>query len=157
MSKWLDHLEALGVLEQTTQAPSSPALEPLPRNRRVVVLETQEPATALRQAILQARDWRDLEQILTQVQTAYDAGQLTQEEAEILAVVAAQEAGTLPEEADELRLSDSFREVPVRWVQSRVLGECSSSLMGPRCRQSLAQWSTTRPSCASWWAGPLRG
>ena len=120
MSKWLDHLEALRVLEEASQEP------PLPARLRAT---TPEPPTApdvvqaLRQTILQARDWQDLEKALAHVQAAFEAGEFPQEQAEELAELAAQEGKCLPEEAGDLWLSDLFKRGPVHRCRSRLLGE----------------------------------
>ena len=80
-------------------------------------------AQALRRAIRHARDWHDLEVTLLQVQAAFEAGEVSQEQAEGLAAMAAQEAQVLPEEASGERLSALLRRQPVVQVNSKVLGE----------------------------------
>jgi hypothetical protein len=80
----------------------------------------------LRQAMQQAADWSGLEAVLAEVQTAFQAGKLSQEQAEALGRIALQEARTLPEAAGDapgLRLSELFAAGPVRRVWSGVLGE----------------------------------
>jgi hypothetical protein len=80
-------------------------------------------ADELEQAILQARDWPELDAVPQRIDAAYQAGQIDQEQAERLAAMAGQEAQCLPEEAGQECLSDLFRDSPVSRVRSRVLGE----------------------------------
>lgn len=80
-------------------------------------------AEELQQVILRATTWANLETALERAQAAYQAGELDAEEVEGLARIAQQEAQTLPENAEELRLSHLFDENPIRRVYSRVLGD----------------------------------
>lgn len=78
------------------------------------------------QAIHQAVSWSALEAILDDVQTAYQIGDLSQDEAENLGQLAMQKAHMLPETAEAappLRLSELFAADPVRRVWSAVLEE----------------------------------
>lgn len=77
----------------------------------------------LHQRIQQATTWTDLEAVLNDAQQQYEAGELTVDQVEELAQIAQQEALTLPEGADQLRLSDLFSETPIRQVYSKVLDE----------------------------------
>lgn len=77
-----------------------------------------------KKALEQADDWQAIEAVLEDVQAAFMAGTLSQEEAESLGQIAMQVARTRPETAtDESspRLSDLFRDSPVRRVWSAVL------------------------------------
>lgn len=124
MSRWLDHLESLGLLEKEGHKPTLPALL---RGEPSLALDVAQrpagPAQALRQAIQQACDWQDLEMALARVQAAFEQGELTGEGAEALAVIAAQEAQVLPELAEEERLGDLLCRQPVVRLGSRLLGE----------------------------------
>ena len=77
----------------------------------------------LRQHICRARDWTDLDRAIEATEAAYRRGEIDQEQAEGLAVLADQEAQRLPEQAGEDRLGDLFKERPIRQVKSGVLGE----------------------------------
>ena len=71
----------------------------------------------------QARDWRDLEAALDDAQRCYEAGEIDADAVEAVAHCARERARHLPENADDLALSDLFRKEPMRRVYSRVLGE----------------------------------
>lgn len=77
----------------------------------------------LRQRIGQATTFNDLDAVLEDVQRRFEAGELTVDQVEALATLAAQEAQAMPENADELRLSQLFDETPIRRVHSKVLDE----------------------------------
>lgn len=81
---------------------------------------------ALRREIEQATDWSDLAEAIERTKTTYEAQAITHEQAEALTTIVDQERRTLPEmakDAPPLRLSDLFRDSPVRRVWSAVLGE----------------------------------
>lgn len=80
-------------------------------------------AGELEQAIRQAQDWQELDKALERAQQLFQDGELTVDQVEDLAQIARQEAMTLPEGADQLRLSDLFSETPIRQVYSKVLDE----------------------------------
>ena len=80
-------------------------------------------AVDLEQAIRQAQDWESLETALESAQLLFQAGELSAETVEQLAILAAQEAHAMPEPAEGLRLSELFREQPIRRVYSKILAE----------------------------------
>ena len=87
---------------------------------------TAPAADEFHQVVQQAKSWEDRGAILDRVQAAFDAGHIDQEVAEDLALQTANQSRQLPERgpaAGELRLCDLFKENPIRWVRSRVLGE----------------------------------
>jgi hypothetical protein len=86
-------------------------------------LRRQQSVEALESRIRFARSEGALEAALERVQGAFAAGRLTAEETERLATLAAQEAGCLPEEAEEERLGDLLARRPMVRLRSRLLGE----------------------------------
>ena len=101
---------------------------PLPAPIRAALPVAREagqepPEAALRRCIQQACDWQDLEEALGQVQAHFEAGQLSQDQAEGLAAMAGQEAQVLSQQADEAQLGGLFRRRPVHRCRSRLLGE----------------------------------
>ena len=63
------------------------------------IMPTTDNRAVLERAIRHAIDWQDLEAALVQVQRCFEAGQLSQDEAECLAILVVQEARCLPEVA----------------------------------------------------------
>ena len=68
-----------------------------------------EPAEELRQAIRQARDWSDLSSVLARAQAAFERGEVSRGQGEELAVLAAQQAHSLPEKVNQADNADTCR------------------------------------------------
>ena len=73
--------------------------------------------------IQQAREWKDLEKVLSQVQILFKDGQITQEEAEALAQAATEKSRQIPASIEEMPLEDFASSGLVKKVKSKVLGE----------------------------------
>lgn len=116
MSKWTHHLEEQKLLDPVAE-------DAVMACNRGVDETLVNAAEELHQRIQQATTWTDLEAVLDDAQQQFQAGELTAEDVERLAEIAQQEALTLPENVDQLRLSQLFSETPVRRVRSEVLGE----------------------------------
>jgi len=106
MSKWREHLEAMGLM-------------PVP---------IQE--TGFEHAIQTAQDDGELEEVLDDIGAAYGSGELDRATVESLARLMGERGRQLyqqeqqrPETGRERRLSDLFREDPIHRVESRALGE----------------------------------
>ena len=87
---------------------------------------TAQATAELHRAIQAAESWQDLDQLLQQAQSAFEAGHIDQQQAEEVAAQAAERSRQLPErreDAGELRLSELFREDPICRVYSHILGE----------------------------------
>ena len=80
-------------------------------------------AEKLERSIRQAATFSDLDAVIEDAQRQYEAGELDAEAVERLAALAQQEAQAMPQPADGLRLSELFREQPIRSVYSKILGE----------------------------------
>jgi hypothetical protein len=80
---------------------------------------------SLRRQVRQARDWVDLYAILDTAQGAYDAGEVTREEAESLSGYAEDRSRHLPEQPGgrDDYLSELLARHPIVRVRSRLLGE----------------------------------
>ena len=78
-------------------------------------------AALLRDQARQARDWEALYAVLDAGQAAYDAGEVTLEEAESLTGYVADRSRQVPEDVGTL--GDLLRSQPVIRVRSRLLGE----------------------------------
>jgi hypothetical protein len=76
----------------------------------------------LRDKVRLATDWVDLYALLDDVQTAYNAGDVTREEVESLTGYAVNRSGHLPQEPQDGPLSKLLEQRSVR-VRSRLLGE----------------------------------
>ena len=79
-------------------------------------------AVSLRKQARVATDWVDLYALLDDVQTAYNAGDVTREEVESLTGYAVNRSGHLPQEPQDGPLSKLLEQRSVR-VRSRLLGE----------------------------------
>ena len=104
--------------DNLTLAESATLPKPLKSDEHAV-----NAAVDLEQAIRQAQDWESLGTALERAQTAFERGELDAETVERLAVMAQQEAHGMPEPAEGLRLSELFREQPIRRVYSKILAE----------------------------------
>jgi len=81
MSRWIDYLEDLGLLEEETSAVA------------------ESIVSELQQGIFETKDWQDLSSILDRTQTAFERSEVPQDQAEDLALLAAKRAHSLPEKA----------------------------------------------------------
>ena len=114
MSKWLERLSNLGILQEVptrrvaTTAPASP-VDDGPKD--ITTTETVRPPSPRTVRVTKrvvpyrglelARDWVDLACVLDAAQTAYEAGDLSRTVVEDVAVQAAGKARRLPELLEE--------------------------------------------------------
>ena len=129
MGRYLDALRARdygislgGALTKPTKAPSVGFVS----EHRGGISEVQaQPtrASQLRHGAAEARDWEALDAVLDAAQAAYDAGEVTQEEAESLAGYVGDRSRQVPEDTGGGTLGEALRSQPVVRVRSRLLGE----------------------------------
>ena len=77
----------------------------------------------LESRIEKAKDWRDLEAVLTDAEMAFSHDEITAEAVERIAFGVRRKARVVPEIANGLQLSAMFRENSIRRIRSGVLGE----------------------------------
>ena len=112
MGKWMEALKK--IQNPTHKAPAKPA-KPMKSSEKGVFAGfagalyqgstdfygPSKTADKLRQAVQQARDWQNLSAALERAQAAFEQGQVTRDQAEELAILAAQTAHKLPKEAHQ--------------------------------------------------------
>ena len=149
ISELMTALQARGIVLQAVgsridfQAPAgamtSELLHHMAANKPQLLAELRdlaqtEPAEELRQAIRQARDWPDLSGILDRGQVAFERGEVSRDQAEELAALAAQVAHELPEAVNPAADSDTVQV----WAEDLLDDSTTATDTCPNCGQ--AQW-----------------
>ena len=111
-----------GALTKPTKAPSVGFVSE--HRGGISEVEAQPTRAAqLRREGAEARDWEALDAVLVAAQAAFDAGEVTHEEAESLAGYVGDRSHKVPEDASTGTLGQLLRSQPVVRVRSRLLGE----------------------------------
>ena len=129
MSRWIDHLEELGLLKEEAVAAAEDRARPaIEESQRLpeVSMGVDSLWAGYQQSIQAGQSHSNLSESCDQIDAAYQAGRPSLEEAAALAMQADDCSRRLPgreEGTGEKCLSDLFAETPIRRVRSRVLRE----------------------------------
>ena len=148
MGQWLERL--MKTEDSTPKGPAKPAkggydgfagrpTEESP-DLRPGFADSTQPAIDLHNAIKRASSWADLSKTLGRAQVAFEAGEIDQETAENLAVLAAQEAHTLPEEPPDTDTPDDHLAAHIRGTIGR-----SSRVFSALAKGCSTSWQLSGP------------